>query len=347
MHGSANSQSTLIRGATNPPQRRALLVNVIVFGLLGSISYITLACGHPALTFSRWIDIMSGLGKPGETFVLMTVRLPRLITALLVGAALGAAGGIFQSISRNPLGSPDIMGFNAGAATGGLLVMFVLNLVGFPLVAGAMAGGLLTALLTYALSFKSGVNGFRLVLVGIGIGPILGAVNSFILSRANVNKAQEAAFWLAGSLNGAGWEDVVPVAIALAVLLLVLSAIRENLSILEMGDDLAASLGVRVEMVRILAIAVGVLMTAVATSSAGPIHFIALAAPHIARSLVPRQPSRIVTTCLTGALLLSASDLLAQRAVDGVSVPVGVVTGILGGIYLGSWMVLTWRRRIG
>ncbi|UWU26196.1 iron chelate uptake ABC transporter family permease subunit (plasmid) [Rhizobium sp. CB3060] len=309
-----------------------------------AIAFLALTTGQPPLSLERVLASLCGTGTGMENFVLLTVRIPRFLTSLLVGAALAVGGAIFQSISRNPLGSPDIMGFNAGAATGGLIAMFIFNMIGFGLVVGAIIGGLSTAACIYFLSMKKGVRGYRLILIGIGISPLLSAFNTFILTRANVNKAQDAAFWLTGSLNGAGWEDVWPVAIALGALLVFTQPLRHDLDILEMGDELAASLGVRVEGVRRGAIAAGVGLAATATACAGPVSFVALSAPHITRGLTPGSVLRLSTCCLVGALLLSASDLLAQRAIPATSFPVGIVTGALGGIYLAGWLIMAWRR---
>ncbi|WP_210270207.1 iron chelate uptake ABC transporter family permease subunit [Aureimonas sp. ME7] len=313
-------------------------IDLALAALILVVSVATLTAGPPHIPLDRLWGSLAGAGRPADDFVLLTVRLPRLLTALLVGAALAISGAIFQSLSRNPLGSPDIMGLGAGAATGALVALFAFDAIGLGMVLGSMLGGLGTATLVYALAYRGGIRGYRFVLVGIGIGPVLAAVNSFILSRANVNKAQEAAFWLVGSLNGAGWEDVLPVFAALLALIALTLGLRRQLEIIEMGDDLAFSLGVRVEAIRCLSIAAGVLLAAVATSSAGPIPFVALAAPHIARGLAAGSALRVSTAGLVGALLLSASDLLAQRLPVDVSVPVGVVTGALGGLYLTLWL---------
>jgi iron complex transport system permease protein len=284
------------------------------------------------------VQALLGQGDPATSFVVETLRLPRALTALLVGAALGAAGAIFQSVTRNPLGSPDIIGFTAGSSAAAVLEIVVLGGGAAAVAAGSMAGGLLTALLVYGLAFRDGVQGYRLVLIGIGLSAMLEASTNFLLSRARIEDAQSASVWLTGSLNGRGWEHVGPVALALAVLLPLVAALARPMQLMEMGDDTARALGVRVERARLAVLGAGVALTAVATASAGPILFVALAAPQIARRLTRASGPGVGAAALTGSVLLLASDIAAQRIFPSTPLPVGVMTGVVGGLYL-IWLL--------
>jgi iron complex transport system permease protein len=323
---------------------------VVALGLLVAIvivSAITLTTGDYHIPLLDVVRTIVGGGTATQHFIIETLRLPRLLTGLLVGAALGVGGAIFQSVSRNPLGSPDIVGFNTGSATGALLVILVWHGSMSQIAAGAVVGGVGTALVVYVLAIKRGVQGYRLILIGIGIAAMLSSVNSYLLTRADVTDAQAAAVWLTGSLNGRGWEQVRPITLALVVLLPAAAWLARNLRMLELGDDTARALGVSAERTRVTAVVVGVGLTAVATASAGPIAFIALSAPQVARRLTRVAGPNIAVSALTGAALLAASDLAAQRVFAPTQLPVGVATGAVGGLYLAWLLSREWRRGRG
>ena len=266
-----------------------------------------------------------------------------MLTALLVGAAFGIAGAIFQSISRNPLGSPDIIGFTMGSVTGAFVVILLFDGSSLGIAVGAVGGGLVTAAIVYLLALRRGVQGYRLVLVGIGMSAMLLAVNDYLITRATRDDAFIAAHWMIGSVNGRGWEHVWPVAAALAVLVPAALVLSRPLTMLELGDDAARALGVSAERSRLALVFVAVGLTAVATASTGPIAFVALAAPQLARRLTRAAAPGLVPAALMGALLLAASDLAAQRLLS-VDLPVGIMTGAVGGIYLGWLLFGGWRR---
>jgi iron complex transport system permease protein len=322
---------------------RALVVGVALLAGCLLVAAVTLSTGDYHVPLPDVIRVLGGGGTPAEHFVVESLRLPRLLTGLLVGAALGTGGALFQSLSRNPLGSPDVVGFDTGAATGALVVILLLHGSSGQIALGAGAGGLATALAVYLLAMRRGVHGGRLVLIGIAVSAMLVSVNSYLLTRASVTDAQSASVWLVGSLNGRGWEQVRPVALALLVLLPAAGALARPLRMLEMGDDTAAALGARPEPVRFAAIVVGVGLAAVATSSAGPIGFVALSAPQIARRLTGVPGPGVLGSALTGALLLSAADLAGQRVFPATQLPVGVMTGVIGGGYLAWLLAREWR----
>ncbi|SCL49526.1 FecCD family ABC transporter permease [Micromonospora chersina] len=317
---------------------RALAVGLAGTLLALALAVLAVGAGDYPIAPADVLRVLAGGGNPAERFIVTELRLPRLVTALAVGAALGLAGAVFQSLTRNPLGSPDVLGVTSGAATGALVVV-VLGGGSAALAGAAAAGGLATGLLLYALAGRHGVGGHRLVLIGIGVTAILTGVNGWLLTRAPLMDAARAALWLTGSLDGRGWANALPVLGALAVLLpAVLLARAPALRLLEMGDDSAAGLGVPVRRVRVAALGAAVLLVSVAAAAAGPVSFLALTAPHLARRLTRAPGPNLLPSAVVGAALLLAADQVAQHAVAGRQLPVGVVTGVLGGGYL-AWLL--------
>lgn len=325
--------------------RRAALVGTGLLLLALAAGIVLVGTGDYAIAPADVLRSLTGHGTAGQDFVVRQLRLPRVLVALLVGAALGMAGAAFQTVSRNPLGSPDVIGFGQGSAAGALLVIVVLHGSSAEVSAGAVAGGLLTGLAVYGLAWRGGVQGYRLVLVGIGGSAVLAAVNSYLLVKANIVDVARAVIWISGSLDGRDWAQVWPLLGACAVLMPVLLVQARALRITEMGDDAARALGVRVERVRLTTVLAAVLLTAAATAAAGPIAFVALTAPQVAHRLTRTPGVSLLPSALTGATLLVLADLAAQRAFGAGQVPVGVATGVLGGGYL-LWL-LTEERRAG
>ncbi|MGW6457160.1 FecCD family ABC transporter permease [Streptomyces sp. NPDC055078] len=308
--------------------------------------------------------LFQGTGDPLAVHFVNQERLPQALLAVLVGAALGISGAIFQSISRNPLASPDVVGFNSGAATGAIAVIVSLGgAAGAAAMAlGAIGGGLVTALVVFLLASRGGLHGVRLVLIGLGVTAMLGSVNSYLLTRSSLNNAQSAHVWLVGTLNGRGWSSVQLIALALVVLLPGAVLLGRQLRMLELGDELASGLGVRVGRARTALTVLGVGLCAVAVASAGPIPFVALAAPQIAVMLTRSPGVSVLSAGAVGAALLSLAHLLSSqfftalawvggqvswlRLVDDSQrnnmLPVGVTTAVLGGAYL-AWILF--RRR--
>ncbi|MEU8309198.1 iron chelate uptake ABC transporter family permease subunit [Actinomadura sp. NPDC048955] len=290
------------------------------------------------------VRVLLGRGDQATEFIVTTLRLPRAVTGLLAGLALGLSGAIFQSISRNPLGSPDLIGFTTGSATGALLQILVFGGGAVAITASSVAGAVLTALAVYLVAYRrgGGVHGVRLVLIGVAAAAMLEALNSYLITRAELRDAYEAAFWLTGSLNGRDWSQAVPLALALAVLVPAALLPARSLGMGELGDDAARALGVPVQRTRALLTVAGVGLVAAATAAAGPVPFVALAAPQLARRLTRRPGAQLLPAALTGAALLASADLVALHL--PVAVPVGVVTGVLGGVYL-AWLLSVPGRR--
>lgn len=333
-------------------ERMSFRVDVRACVVLGLLVVVTLAVGAVSLTTGDFpvpladvVRSLTGRGDTGTDFIVLTLRLPRLVGAILVGAALGVSGAIFQGLTRNPLGSPDFIGLTTGAATGALVVILVVGGSGLQTAAGALIGCTVTSVAVYLLAFKGGASGVRLILVGVGFGAMLDAFNSFLITRARLDEALQAQVWQIGSLNGRGWEVIRPLVVALVVLLPISIAYGRRLVLLGLGDDTAHALGVPVERTRGVLVACSVGLAAVATAAAGPIGFIALAAPQLARRVTRTSGSGLVAAAVMGAALLTVSDWAAQRMIPGHVLPVGVATGAVGGVYL-TWILYTeWRRR--
>lgn len=326
---------------------RWALRTLLVCGLLTAATLLmglwALASGDFVLDLSQVIGALTGSEEGLVRTVVVQWRAPRVLGAILFGAALGTSGAIFQSLTRNPLASPDIIGFSAGSYTGALLVIFLLGGSFAMIASGAFIGGLATAVLVYVLAYSRGVKGFRLIIVGIGISAMLGSLNTWMMMRADHEVALVAAVWGAGTLNGIGWERTLLGGAAALLLLILTIRLSPALRQMELGDDAARALGVRVELSRLTLIFAGVGLTAVVTAAAGPISFIALAAPQIARRLARAPGVSIMPAAAMGALLLLGADTAAQHVLP-TALPVGVVTVIVGGGYL-VWLLIHEARR--
>ncbi|AQX79200.1 iron ABC transporter permease [Plantibacter flavus] len=314
--------------------RRELVVVGALVAVVVGVGAFALTQGEYRIPLDKLLAAFTGTGSESVLRIVLEWRLPRVVIAVIGGIALGLSGAIFQSITRNPLGSPDIIGFNSGAFTGALIVTLVVGGNYAATVSGALIGGLATALVVYLLAWSRGVQGFRLIVIGIAISAVLNAFNDYLQLRADLNAAIAAASWGMGSLADLGWQDVVPMTIAVAVLVPLLALMSRRLGMLEFGDDIASALGIPVERARLLLLVLGVALTATVTAVAGPIIFVALAAPQLARRLTKSAGITLVPSAAMGAALLLVSDVVAQRIIAPAALPVGAVTVTLGGIYL-------------
>ncbi|MBZ4023719.1 Fe(3+)-siderophore ABC transporter permease [Rhodobacter sp. TJ_12] len=326
---------------------RGLVLNLVLLGMLLASGIAGLLQGRiPVIPADLWQVLTGEAPSRAIAYAVFDVRLPRLLVTLGAGAALGASGAVFQSIARNPLGSPDVIGFTAGAASGALLHIIAFGGSGADIVPAAMAGALMTGIGVYLLARKNGrVSAYRLVLTGIGVGAMLTALNALLLVKGDLDAAISANLWLAGSVEGRNWGHVRPLWAGLAVLLPAMLFGMRPLGLLAMGDDLAGPLGVAVERVRAGMLFAALLLVALATSAAGPIAFVALAAPQLAQRLGRTVAQPLFGAALMGALLLTGADLLTRVLPIGATLPVGQVTGVLGGLYL-IWL-LTRQGRMG
>lgn len=320
---------------------RLLVVSAVAAALLVLVAAVNIGRGSSHIEVFDVLRTLLGGGDRRERGIIFNLRLPRTLAGVLVGAALGLAGAIFQTIARNPLASPDILGVTWGAGAGAVAMIVVggsrggqvsggVAELGVPL--AGLAGGLVAGILLYALSWRRGIDGYRMVLVGIGMSAIGYNVVYWLLTLGDVDDAARATTWLVGNLADVGWESVGPVAIALALLVPVTLVAGHTLGGLQFGDDTSRGLGIRVDAARgaLLLLAVG--LAAVATAAAGPITFVALATPQIAVRLARTAQPPLVASMLLGALLTVSADLAVRLVAP--SLPVGVLTAILGAPYL-------------
>ncbi|MFE3687538.1 FecCD family ABC transporter permease [Streptomyces sp. NPDC059095] len=319
----------------------AVVGGLVVLALAAAV--VLIGTGDFTIAPADVISSLLGSGTPAQDFIINELRLPRVLVALLVGASLGISGALFQSISRNPLGSPDVIGFGQGSSVGALTVIVFFHGGTVAVSFGALVGGLATGVAVYLLAWKKGVHGYRLVLVGIGAAAMLTACIHYLLTKSTLVDATRAMVWLTGSLDGRDWAQVWPLLVLFVVLLPVVLGYARPLRMLEMGDDAAYALGVPVQRTRTVLMLCAVLLNASATAAAGPISFVALTAPQLARRLTRATGPNILASACMGAALLVVADWGAQRLFGESTLPVGVLTGMVGGVYL-LWLLVTERR---
>jgi len=317
--------------------RATLVTAVITIAALG-LGWVALTTGSGAIGPADVLAALTGSADEGTTRVVVEWRLPRVLFALVGGAALAVSGAVFQSVTRNPLGSPDIIGFSTGAYTGTL----VAGLLGFTQIwaapLGALIGGVASGVLVFLLaSGPTGPVGLRIIIIGIGVGGFLTALNAYLLTTMRLEEAIAAATWGAGSLSDIAWTHVIPLLI-IALAIPALAMRGRDLTLMEMGDDAAQAVGIPITRRRIEALVLAIALVAVVTASAGPIAFVALAAPQLAMRLCGQSTVRILPSAAMGALVLIGSDLIARSIVPGSPLPVGVVTLCIGGAYL-VWLL--------
>ena len=337
-------RSLVVRHRLVSGRVRARLVGVTAVLALVCVVLSVVALGLGEIRISA-VDVVRALVSPTDPVQRMLVtewRLPRIELALLLGAALGVAGAVMQSLTHNPLGSPDIIGFDAGAYTGAILTIVAVGSTA-AVIPGAVVGGLVTAVVVYLLAYRQGVAGFRLIVIGIAVTAMLGALNAYLLLKSDLWTAQMAAIWGAGSLNGLDQADVRVAVPALALMAVPILLARRAMSALELGDDAARAAGIAINRNRLLLMFGAVGCSAVVTALAGPIAFVALAAPQLVRRLTRAPGVQLVPAAAMGATLLLACDLVALHAFPAV-LPVGLLTVVLGGAYL-IWLLIVQSRQ--
>ena len=324
--------ASLARGRRSRTTRRAIAVGCLV-ALVVALFALSLMVGHTLYGPDDVLRVIAGQTVPGASFTVGELRLPRACLGLLVGACFGAGGVTFQTMLRNPLASPDVIGIEQGASAAAVVAVVVGSAGQATVSTVAVVAALATALAIYVLSFKDGVVGTRLILVGVGVAAMLHSVVTYVLARADQWDLQLAMRWLTGSLNAADWEVVVPLAVGTVVVAPLLLSQSRNLDLLLLGDDAASSLGVPVERTRLLAILAAVCLLAFATAAAGPVAFVAFLSGPIAARLVGPGAPLVVPSALVGSALVLGADLVGQW-MFGTRYPVGVITGALGAPFL-------------
>ncbi|WP_329192974.1 FecCD family ABC transporter permease [Streptomyces sp. NBC_01435] len=316
-----------------------VLVTLLLLAATFLVFCLSISVGDFPIGLSRVIATILGRGEQVDEFVVMDLRMPRALAGLVVGAALGMSGAITQSVARNPLASPDILGITGGAGAVAVFLVTVsggtaaavVGSVGLP--AAALAGGLGTGLLVYFLAWRRGIDGFRLILIGISVSAVMEAITTWLLVSADIRDVARAQAWLVGSLEDRSWGQVEVAFWCTLVLLVVMAAAAFQFKPMHLGDEVAAGLGVRYTRVRGVLLLCAVLLAAVAVSAAGPVPFVALVAPQVAMRLARFPTPPMVASGLVGAVLLIGSDLVARTALP-ITLPVGVVTAAIGGPFL-------------
>ncbi len=331
-----------------PPVSGVLRPRLVwVSALLAAATFLVFCLGMTVgdIPFSLG-DVMGavvGTGDPGTLLIVQELRLPRAMAGLLVGIAFGISGALFQTMTLNPLASPDMIGITQGAGAAVVAGIVLGWDGGLSTQALGLLGALTAALLVYALAWKRGTTGYRIVLVGIGIAWICTSATDYLMARGERFQAQAALGWLVGNLNGRGWDQIGPLAVAMAVLVPASLLLGRLMRTLQLGDDVARGLGTRVQPVRLAVLLTGVGLVAFGTAVAGPVAFVALAAPQIAQRLARTAWPPPVASGLTGALAVLASDLIARKLISGTELPVGIVTGVLGAPVL-LWLLVRANR---
>jgi iron complex transport system permease protein len=316
-------------------------LRVVLLTSLATLALLAVGAGSGSFPLSP-VDVADALlarGDPEAQYVVWELRLPRLLTGVLAGAALALSGAILQALARNPLVAPDIIGINGGAALAAVAVI-VLDAPSAMLVPAAFAGALIAATAGYALSWRGGIGRYRLVLVGIGIAALAEAGTGYLLTRVQLIEATTAFTWMVGSLYAASWNDVALLAVSLAILVPAALLLGHGLQALQLGDDAAAGLGVATERTRLALVVVAVGLAAVGVAVAGPIAFVAFIAPHLARRLARASGSgQLPASAAIGALLVVGADLIARRVVEPAELPVGIITVLLGAPFF-LWLLV-------
>ncbi|GIF21706.1 iron complex transport system permease protein [Actinoplanes tereljensis] len=333
-----------------PFRPRALLISIGALILLLVLVVAGIAAGSATIGPADVVRTLLGGGTHAQHLIVVELRLPRVLTGVLVGLCLGIAGALTQTFTRNPLATPDIIGVTAGASAGavGAIVLgggtYAVTglLLGSGIPAAAIAGALIASAVTYGLGWRNGVESYRLILVGIGVGSVLTAFTSYLLVRAQIIEATQATAWLVGSLNGTTWDGVRPLLIVTAVAGPLAVACSAPLAIAQLGDETATGVGLGVQRHRLLVIALTVVLTGSSVAAAGPIGFVAFVVPQIAVRIAAASRPPIVLSGLLGGCLVVGADLAARTVFPWV-VPVGLLTTVVGAPYL-IWLLIRHRR---
>lgn len=326
---------------------------VCVSLLLGAATFLvfclSIGVGDFPIGLPQVIATIFGRGEQVDEFVIMDLRMPRALAGVVVGIGLGVSGALTQSIARNPLASPDVLGITNGASAVAVFLVTVSGGTAAAIVssvglsAAALMGGLGTGLLVYFLAWRRGIDGLRLILIGISVSAVMEALTTWLLVSADIRDVAQAQAWLVGSLDDRSWDEVQVAVWGTLVLLVVVAGAAFQFKPMHLGDDVAAGLGVRYSAVRAVLLLCAVLLAGVAVSAAGPVPFVALVAPQVAMRLARCPTPPMVASALVGALLLTGSDLVARTALP-VGLPVGVVTAAIGGPFLVYLLVRANRR---
>ncbi|WP_245233708.1 FecCD family ABC transporter permease [Micromonospora parva] len=323
-------------------RRRAVLVAAVLTVLLLLAVVLSLSLGTPYVAPADVLRALSGAGTPYD-LVVFDLRLPRVVLAAVAGAAFGVAGTLIQSVARNPLASPDVIGITQGAGLAATVAL-TSGMAAVLVAPTALVGGLLAAALLFALGARHGLAAQRFVLAGVAVAFGFRALTEVVMLTADPIDGLRAQIWLIGTLAGKGWSEAAWIAGTLLVLLPVLAWAGWALNSTALDDDTARGVGLRPVARRIGLAGTGVLVAAMVTAQVGAVDFVALVAPQVARRLVRAERPPLVCAALLGALLLVLADLAGRRLFAPTQLPAGVLTAAIGGPYL-IFLLLRGRRR--
>ncbi|GGF41571.1 iron ABC transporter [Microbacterium sorbitolivorans] len=319
------------------PRASVALAIAIASLVLLAVATVAMSVGDRPTAPADLVRALFGSGEENVIYAVREVRLPRVVLALVVGAAFGIAGGLSQGVLRNPLASPDVLGVSAGASVAAVGVMAIGSLGGpigiVPIPVAALLGGFGAAALIALLGFGVGFRGRSLLLAGIALSTALTGITQYLLTRMDVSGAQSAAAWLTGSLNARGWADALPVIVGVAIVVPIVLILGHSARALIFEDDLTRNWGINGSVVRVALLACSVSLAALATSAGGPIGFVALVSGQVARRAARVADIPPILSGLIGAIIVLVADT-AARTVFPVQLPVGVLTAIVGAPYL-------------
>lgn len=323
----------------------SLLSMLIIFVFFLSIILLSLCLGEEFIALPQVILALFGRGDQSSLFVVEILRLPRVLMAAMVGAALASSGLVLQSMIRNPLASPDIIGITGGASAAAVCFLSffatAMGIVWLPIF--AISGALLAALLIYVLAWNSGVTPMRLVLVGIGVSSAMGAVTTFVIAASPLSTSITAYIWLTGSVYGASWVEVKALLPWLLVSWPLALYLARRVNTQELGDQVATGLGISVQKLRLSLLFLSVVMAAPAIAYAGAVGFVGLIAPHIARRFVTRSFALLLPiSALVGACLVMLADLCGRLLFQPLDIPAGVFVSAIGAPF---FIYLLYRQR--
>ncbi|MEY2849502.1 MAG: hypothetical protein RI885_2169 [Actinomycetota bacterium] len=311
-------------------RRRQATVSLALTAMLGAVAILALVLGDRVIAPGDVITTLLGRGSGGDSFIVLGLRMPRLLLGLMVGAMFGLAGAVFQSLFANPLASPDLIGISQGASAGAVVAILVVGWSGPAVSLSAFVGAVVVAGLILLFSGRADAAGSRFIIIGIALAFSGQALIGYLLTRADVRDAQSALVWLVGSIGTVRIGELLTTAVGGGILVVALAALSTRLRMLQLGDEAATGLGVRSGPTRLLLLLVAVGLAALATAAAGPVAFVAFVAAPIARRLFGGRGPALLASALVGAVVVGGGDLVAQHAVSGLQVPVGIVTGIVG-----------------
>lgn len=326
------SMNLIIEGRTKR-RRRFILVTSLLAIIAFALCCTMLMLGNTIYPVQDVIRVLLGEQVKGASFAVETIRFPRMVAGVFSGFAFGVAGTVFQTMLRNPLANPNVIGITAGSSAAAVFCIIVLHASNMVVSIASVVGGLATVIVIFLLSKGTSFSIGRLILIGIGIQAMFNAVISYLMLIGQHHDIPTAMRWLSGSLNGAKMENLSPLILTVLIFTPVIILLGKRLDMLELGEQAATSLGIDTDKTRLVLIISSVLIIALATAATGPIAFVAFLSGPIAKRLVGVGFSNIIPSGLVGIVIVLASDLIGQFAFVA-RYPVGVITGILGAPYL-------------